>query len=544
MSSIAPATRSPIAFVLVVTAAALALRLPLLGRALWFDEVCMSSQRIGTFEQWLATLYVDVHPPLFVSFMHFWARLFGDGELALRLPALLSGLAAIPLVYWAGHRLVGDAAARWATVLLALSPAHIWYSAEARLYAPMVAQTLLLVGTFDRLLDAQERARRGLLALHIANGFAMCFLHYYLAAFVLAVAVLAPILARGFRPPVRAIVGWHGAAFVVLGLFVLGKRLLGKFETSQDYLVALDLPRLASFLFDWCWNGNTIAPAGGTAASVAAYTHQGLGAGLVLLGLVATARTARTQPRILLVPLGMLLLPAFLLLCALVGYDRTFLERSAIPTLPFVLLLAGAGLASLRGALGKVAAGATLAFAIAALVGLWQLHATHWTVYKPNSDWRAATAWLTREIDADGAGRLVFTSTPNPRPLSYYDPRIQDVKNLALPVEPSQLGDSVRKRFGGWLGDFAESTFTDFAAHNATLLAGAKLRVHRARSDPARLLATAGGKDDICYLLQDEWHPHRSVDSSVWDLLDNPRIEVLSSGRFAGIQVHKVRIKP
>src|SRR5262245_63242492 len=115
----------------------LLLRVPLLGRPLWFDEVCMSKQWIGTWEQLLAALYVDIHPPLFLCFMHCWNGVFGDGELSLRLPPLLAGLACIPLLYWTGHRLVGQTAALWAVVLLTLSPVHIWYSAEARLYTPM-----------------------------------------------------------------------------------------------------------------------------------------------------------------------------------------------------------------------------------------------------------------------------------------------------------------------------------------------------------------------------------------------------------------------
>ena len=74
---------------LAVTATAALLRMPLLGRPVWFDEACMSDQRIGTTAQWLATLYVDIHPPLFVSFMHFWNGWFGDEALTMRLPALL-----------------------------------------------------------------------------------------------------------------------------------------------------------------------------------------------------------------------------------------------------------------------------------------------------------------------------------------------------------------------------------------------------------------------------------------------------------------------
>ena len=73
------------------------LRLPLLDRSVWFDEACMSDQRIGTSAQLLATLYTDIHPPLFVLFMHYWNSLFGDGEVAMRIPAMISGLLCIPL---------------------------------------------------------------------------------------------------------------------------------------------------------------------------------------------------------------------------------------------------------------------------------------------------------------------------------------------------------------------------------------------------------------------------------------------------------------
>ncbi|MGB3968617.1 MAG: hypothetical protein WBO45_17920, partial [Planctomycetota bacterium] len=246
----------------------------------------------------------------------------------------------------------------------------------------------------------------------------------------------------------------------------------------------------------------------------------------------------------MLVLVGACALPLFLFACALGGFERTYIERTMIPALPFVLLLAGNGLTALSGRLGKVAGALVLAHAAAALASLFAFGDSHWTVYKPNSDWRAATAWLAREIDGDGAGRAVFTSTPNPRPLSYYNFRIQDVKNLAVAVDPQQLGASVRKRLGAFCGDFAERTFRGFAAHNQALLAGAQLRVYRSASDPARLELGSRSKDDVCYLLQDEWHPHRSVDSSVWDLLANARVQVLATERFPGIFVHKVRIAP
>lgn len=529
-------------YLLLCVVVAVALRWPLLGKSLWFDEVCMSSQRIGTTEQLLATLYVDIHPPLFVAFMHVWARLFGDGELALRLPALLSGLLAIPTLWWTGHRLVGDVAARWAALLLALSPVHVWYSVEARLYAPMVLLTLLAVGTTERLCDERHPRPRWLWWLHVANAAAMLGLHYYLAIVVVALAGAAPLLARGFTPPVRRLVMWHGMLVLLLGGFVLGKQALGQFETQQDYLRTLTLSELGRFLIGWCWTGDTMTPLGG-AWRIAGTVMAGLGALLLLLGLVATLR-ATDRARALLVPLGVLLLPAFLLVLAWLGYGRTYMERSVIPALPFVLLLAGAGIASLPRLLHRLAGGAAVGFALTALASLYAHHEQHWLVYKPNCDWRGAAQWLGQQIDQDGAGRAVFTPTPNARPLCYYDPRIQDVKNLALPRDPAQLGQSVGKRFGSWLGGLAEDTFRRFAAHNDALLANSKLRVYRSAADPDQLQLRERSKDDVCYLVRDRWHPHPSVDSTVETLLQSPRVQVVAKAEFVGITVHKIRILP
>ena len=530
-------------FLFACTLVALVLRLPLLGRSVWFDEVCMSSQRIGTWEQLLATLYVDIHPPLFVSFMHVWGRLFGDGELALRLPALLAGLLSVPLTYWAGHRLVGATAAAWATVFMALSPVHIWYSAEARLYSPMLLSALLAIGTFDRVLD-DGRPQRWLWPLHFANVAVMLTLHYYLAVYVVALACLAPICRRGSQRSARRILIGHGIGVLLLGGFIVAKRALGEFETSQDYLRGMDFDALWRFLVDWCWTGHTLSPGNTPVGNATAWVHQALGGLLLLLGCVHVARTRGALPRGALALFGLLLLPGFLIACKLCGYDRTYMERSAIAALPFVFLVAGAGLASSRGRLQVVLGAVVLVCNVAALVGLFLFQGTQWTVYKPNSDWRAAAAFLGREIDGDGAGRAVFTSTPNPRPLSYYDVRIQDEKNLALPADPQQLGAAVQKRLGAWFGDLAESTFRTFAAHNAALLAGARLRSYPSSRDPELLNIKARSVDDVCYLVRDHWHPHVSVDGSIEALLEHPRVQVLESKHFQGISVHKVRILP
>lgn len=72
----------------------------------------------------------------------------------IRLPALIAGIASIPIVYLVGSRTVGRAGALLAAALTTLSPFMVFYSAEARSYSVMMAlvllSTLMLLLAIDR----------------------------------------------------------------------------------------------------------------------------------------------------------------------------------------------------------------------------------------------------------------------------------------------------------------------------------------------------------------------------------------------------------
>ncbi|MGK0156478.1 MAG: hypothetical protein ACI9SE_003447 [Neolewinella sp.] len=517
------------------------LRLPLLDRPVWFDEACMSSQRIGTTSQLLATLYTDIHPPLFVAFMHLWNLLFGDSEVTMRLPALISGVLCIPLTYWVGYRLIGRSAALLAALLLVLSPVHIWYCTEARLYAPMIITTLFAFGCVDRLTDEHGGPRKLLFWSHLGNVAVMLSLHYYLAVVVVALTGLAPIMMRGIRDRARSIVLWHGIGILALGGFVMAKLQLGEFETSQGYLRSLDLNELFLFLFEWCWTGNTLQAADSDLLRGLGIGFVWFGVGLAVLGLLQILRNVRKMPRGLLIPVGVLLLPCFMFACGLLDYNNTYLERSLIPALPFVFLLAASGLQQFPGKPQLVATIAVIALAAATTITLYGSFDSNWTVYKPHPDWRSAAKYLGNEIDAGAGGTPVFTSMPNPRSLSYYDERLQDAKNLEIELSATEIGEQVRKRLGATLGDFAESSFADFAAYNQSLLAGADLITRPSKHTPEELAMPAG--QDTCYLVRNRWHPHKSVDGSIEALLEHPRTIILHTERCTGVTVYKVRFK-
>jgi dolichyl-phosphate-mannose-protein mannosyltransferase len=95
----------------------------------------------------------EITPPLY--FVLSWlSTKAGHGPEWVRAPSLLAGTLTVPIVYAIGVRTAGRAAALVATALTALSPFMIYYSAEARGYALMMAltaaSTLALLRAVDR----------------------------------------------------------------------------------------------------------------------------------------------------------------------------------------------------------------------------------------------------------------------------------------------------------------------------------------------------------------------------------------------------------
>lgn len=169
--------------VLSILAIALALRVPLLDRpSLWYDEAVTWSQSNGSLGHLFATVAADNHPPLHHLLLWLWIPLFGDSESALRSPSLIAGIAAVWLLYVLGKELGGRRAGLAAAFLLAISPFHIWYSAEARMYAVFAAAGLAF---FYCLIRCLKTGSPGAMLLTAVLGALFLYSHVY-AAFAFA----------------------------------------------------------------------------------------------------------------------------------------------------------------------------------------------------------------------------------------------------------------------------------------------------------------------------------------------------------------------
>ncbi len=171
---------------------------------LWLDEafsVWVAAHNMPDLVRFVAS--VDHHPPLYYLLLHGWQRAFGDAQATVRLLSALLGVAAIPLFYFGGRILVGRRAAWIAALLLAVSPFHVRYGQEARMYALMTFLAAAMLWSLAvYLADSRSRTRRRRVAMAVlALSQAALMLTHNTAAFLVPIAlnigVLIPWLWRG-----------------------------------------------------------------------------------------------------------------------------------------------------------------------------------------------------------------------------------------------------------------------------------------------------------------------------------------------------------
>ena len=161
------------------------LRVWVAGQDLFGDELAtywvVSAHGLRGVVETVSTT-AEITPPL--SFVLSWLTTRSSlSPEAVRLPALVAGVASIPLVYAVGVRTVGRGAGLLAAALTTLSPFMIFYSAEARGYGVLMA--LVLASTLALLIALDDGRNRW----WVAYGACVCLAAYthYTAIFVLAV---------------------------------------------------------------------------------------------------------------------------------------------------------------------------------------------------------------------------------------------------------------------------------------------------------------------------------------------------------------------
>jgi mannosyltransferase len=191
---------------IVIVFLGLALRLFCLDRDLWYDEVD-SLWRAQNLEQYHEQSLGNTNtPPLYITVLSYWIKLFGTEEFFIRLPSVLSSTFVIPLVFYIALFLFPPGIALLSSFLCAVSPFQIWFAQEARAYS----LSLLLVSLMTILgLRACRNGTWKNCILFIAS-FVLAFYSSYYAALVFILIYVLVLTKNAKR------VLWVSALFLVL----------------------------------------------------------------------------------------------------------------------------------------------------------------------------------------------------------------------------------------------------------------------------------------------------------------------------------------
>jgi uncharacterized membrane protein len=406
----------------MLTALALAVRLPGIGSDLWLDEIAtvIGSVRPPLFET--ITSYANANTHVLYSVLaHFSVALFGETAWAVRLPALLFSVATVPALYWLVRTWFERREALGASLVLAISYHHAYFAHNARAYSGFLFFTVVTTGLLARAVRGNERRHWVLFALLAALSSYLLLSAVFVTGLQVAGAVSVLLFSgeSGVQRVARLkeLVRWTAAAaLLALMLYapLLGDMLAFFGGSRGDFIgwrPSLELGRVIL---------QAIAPGGNQALAAMVLL---VGAPIAIVGLVSVARQAP------LLVFAFAPAPALEVVAGLVLGAGTY-PRRLLLLLPFGIIVAVRGVAVLaewaagRLARPRLAAPAfTTCVVLGALVGAAGLPRL-FTV--PMQDYRGALEYVRRNRAPDDVVVAAWVTDVGVR---YYDPSVRSVRS-------------------------------------------------------------------------------------------------------------------
>ncbi|MEJ0097928.1 MAG: glycosyltransferase family 39 protein [Bauldia sp.] len=408
----APASRSEQAataiLVLAITALAAVLRFHALGEdSLWRDEASSWLEAHGSLADILTATARDNYPPLHNLLLAVSMHFFGDREWALRLPSAILGVLNVLALYWVGSTVGGRLAGLFAALFLALSPFHVWYSQEARMYTLLALAATLYAGTALWLCRKATVPRA---VACIAAGTALLYSHLYGSFTWLAITIpITVMIARAPSPDGVRLRTWLALQAIIAILFapwavILLQRAI--IVHQLGFWIPYPTPAIILEELTKLTSGRVALAFLVIAGALALLVGRGSTRGPLSAG------HRPTWPELAVIA-AWCLGPIVIGIAISALTTPVFYSRYVIASLPAAALLAGIGCASL------VAGWASLA-AVAAIAGAVSFYAFTTGGPGPREEWRAVSAFLAARL---APGTCVLTDEYiQVKMIAYYHP--------------------------------------------------------------------------------------------------------------------------
>jgi len=408
-----------------------------LGReSIWLDEATsLIIARLGlpSLVAWTAG---DIHPPLYYLTLHFWLVL-GESEFAIRALSVTFGILAVAAGYALARELFDSRIGLLSAVLLGVSPLHIWYCQETRMYSMVTALSLL--ASWLVVLALKRGRFRYWLGFVLVSVMAL-YTHYFAIFVLLVQSLYAAHWLRRNRVSRRAWQMWLVAQLAIAVLFLPWVPILYRQVTTGGggwVEKSIGRPQPSALLDTWVYFSTGLDrhlyPALLRRLAYVLFVVCVLAAGHRLL-------FHRPRDEVLFaflyvgVPLGTV--------WVLSQVKPMYSIRYLLPFLPAYCILVALGLDHLRPR--TIGLGMVALLALMLLVGDWN----GWRKQQ-NPDWRGLASYVLER--AQPGDVVLFSPRWNQKPFEYYA-RGRVAVNMDLPIPVTV--------------DAAERVVTDIAAHH------------------------------------------------------------------------------
>jgi len=444
-----------------IVAIAALLRLLMLNKeSLWLDE--LASWFFAGQDLAKALRAEPANPPLYFVTLHFWIRLFGASETAMRSLSILPSVASVGLLYAFAKRLASEPVALLASAYLAVSSFQIEYAQEARVHAWLCFLILSASLLLWKALHAQDRrARLGYYAAY-AILCTICLYAHFFTVFYLAAHGLYVLLF--WRKQLLYLLSAAGAALLAFTPWLIEMlRAASAGGQSRRYLFLKFPQAYFSLLF-----GDSLIPLDEQAAQRAAQVLLAhwpiLAAALFSAAVLAAHLWPRLQRREapLLFALNLSVTPAilaFLVSFRIMVFDERYLLSSS-PFLSFLAATAALGVVQREPGLSRSPwkrGAAWFALAAYGTLVLLSLYKYYFDPRFGKEQWREAVAYMDRRVTGRETAMVVFEPDYLHFCYDYYTKapleqlRVTPVLLAQLETNPRLLLDGLHGRQTVWL---------------------------------------------------------------------------------------------
>ena len=175
----------------------------------------------------------NVQMPLYFYLMHYWLKLAGTSEWAIRFPSVVFGTLAVLMIFFLGKEMFNTFVGFTSALLMSLMPDQIYFSQQARAYPLLIL--LMVIATYSLTLAQKYPDSTKLRLLFLAASALGFYTHYVylfcIAAHALYIWVISPLGKRHRRAWLLTFAGIAAALIPWVLLVSLDQR-----QTSSEII--------------------------------------------------------------------------------------------------------------------------------------------------------------------------------------------------------------------------------------------------------------------------------------------------------------------